>query len=71
MEPEFLTSSEVAQLLRIHLKTLYRYRSQRRGPPWHRVEGARAVLYRRADIDAYIATLRKDGDASVAAEGCA
>lgn len=53
MDAEFLTSREVATLLRIHPKTLSRLRTERRGPPWHQPEAGK-ILYRRSDIEAYL-----------------
>jgi hypothetical protein len=52
-DPEFLTAAEFARLRRCSLRTLDRERQTGRGCRYVRL-GAR-VLYRRADIERYVA----------------
>jgi hypothetical protein len=51
--PEFLTPAEWAQVRRCSVRTLGRERVNRIGCPYVRL--GNRILYRRADIDSYIA----------------
>jgi excisionase family DNA binding protein len=51
---EYLTVAETASIIRVTGRTLRRWREVRQGPPCARV-GERRVLYRRADLDAWLA----------------
>jgi len=57
----YLTTTEVAQMLRRSIQTLERHRRENRGLPYVRLEGA--VLYRRADVERYLslATIHPTG----------
>lgn len=48
-----LTPKEAAQFLGIPLGTLAQWRSQRRGPPYIKLE-ERLVRYRRSDLEEYL-----------------
>lgn len=50
--PDLLTVAELADLLRSPVSYVYRLRHERRGPRSVKVGGR--VLYRRADIDAWL-----------------
>lgn len=52
MEPEYLTTSEAAELLRTPVATLYQWRHKRVGPPARRV--GRKLLYRRDELVAWV-----------------
>lgn len=49
---DLLTPQETAEVLRVHQRTLRRWRSLRYGPPSHRI--GRLIRYRRADLDRWI-----------------
>jgi predicted DNA-binding transcriptional regulator AlpA len=49
----FLTSAELAKLLRVSAATVSRWRRERRGPPWLQV--GRCVRYERAGVLAWVA----------------
>lgn len=53
MLPEFLTSKEVAKLLRMTTGRLEHARIEGKGPPYYRL--GRAIRYDRADLDRWIA----------------
>jgi DNA-binding transcriptional MerR regulator len=44
----FMTDYEVAKLVRVHVGTLRRWRMERIGPPWVKLEGT--VRYPRAEL---------------------
>ncbi|WP_281244323.1 helix-turn-helix domain-containing protein [Aquisalimonas asiatica] len=47
-----MTTEEIAQYLRISVRTVIRMRQQREGPPWSRV--GRQVRYLRNEVDEYL-----------------
>ena len=49
---EMLTVDELAALLKVPVATIYRWRSQRDGPPGLRI--GRYVRFRRAEVDAWL-----------------
>ncbi len=49
-----LTPAQAAEFLRVTVHTLAEWRSERRGPPYVKLEG-RLVRYRHRDIESYIA----------------
>lgn len=49
---ELLTPDETAELLRVPVQLLYRWRYERRGPPSFKI--GRYVRYRRAEVEAWI-----------------
>jgi len=49
-----LTSKQTAELLGLPEGTLAQWRSQRRGPPYIKLEG-RLVRYRQSDLEDYLA----------------
>ncbi len=51
-EPELLTEREVAAKLRISTAALHKWRRERRGPAWVKLE--RAVRYPVSDLQAFI-----------------
>ena len=56
-DKEFLTSKEVADMLGIGEQSLRRWRTQGKGPPFVKIEGAR-VLYPRRDLEDWLRTAR-------------
>ena len=54
IEGEFLTDQQLCQMLHIDGRTSLRWRRDGGGPPFVRA-GERRILYRRADVDAWIA----------------
>ncbi len=50
---EFLSDAQLAELLKVTNRTTARWRNDGEGPPFIRA-GARRVLYRRVDIDAWL-----------------
>ena len=54
-DPEFLDQNEVAELVGVTVRTLYRWRAQERGPAFCRVVSTGAYFYRREDVDRYLA----------------
>jgi excisionase family DNA binding protein len=50
-QPPHLTTKEIAQRLRLHPRTLERWRREGAGPPFMKLGGR--VLYRQADIEEY------------------
>lgn len=61
---EFLTTSEVAEILQVEPETVSDWRARGEGPPHYRV--GRAIRYKRADLDAWLASNRVEpkGEAS-------
>lgn len=57
---DVLTTEEVARLVHLSTGTVRRWRTERYGPPWHRI-GRRAVFYDRADVEAWIQAQRRHG----------
>jgi excisionase family DNA binding protein len=58
---EFMTTPEVATLLRTKVPTVRSWRRLGTGPPYFRLNGKK-VLYRRGEVEAWIRDHR-DGDA--------
>jgi excisionase family DNA binding protein len=54
---EYLTESEVAELLKVSVGTLRRWRREGTGPPWLRL--GRGVRYLRAEVNAWAARQRE------------
>lgn len=52
---EFLTDAQLCELLHVDARTTLRWRTDGDGPSFVRV-GPRRLLYRRADVDAWIST---------------
>lgn len=59
---EYLSPAQVAELLGLSTRTLWRWRCRGTGPAWSRC-GDRAVRYRRADVDAWVAAGRVNAEA--------
>ena len=55
---EVLTTPELAYYLSISDRTLIRWRVKRVGPPWTKV--GHHVRYRRADVDAWLESQRRE-----------
>lgn len=62
--PEYLTTAEVAEMLRTPVETVRFWRHTRKGPASFKV--GRRVLYARADVEAFVAQARASdgGDAA-------
>lgn len=54
--PEWLTTADLAQELKVPVATVRKWREQGTGPPGHRL--GKHVRYRRADVDTWLATRR-------------
>lgn len=52
MTPEFLTPAQTADVLRVHVLTLARWRMNGTGPTYHKI--GHLVRYSRADLDLYL-----------------
>lgn len=61
MESDLLTAQQAAEFLLVHPITLARWRTANKGPAWIEVEGQ--FRYRRADIENYLATNKRNGSA--------
>nr|WP_231373888.1 helix-turn-helix domain-containing protein [Thioalkalivibrio sp. ALE11] len=48
-----MTPQQAAEYLHLSPRTLIRWRNMRKGPPW--VKLGHRVIYRRADLDAWLA----------------
>jgi excisionase family DNA binding protein len=57
MTDQLLTPAEVAQLLKVSVKTLAQWRSQRKGPAYIKVD--HSVRYRRTDIDHWLSQRKR------------
>ncbi len=53
MEPKYINTDEAARLYGIPKKTLENWRSQKRGPRYHK--SGKRVVYRVADLEAFMA----------------
>lgn len=53
--PEFMTTEEVAELCRVDSATVRWWRHVGRGPHSFRLAQSRRVLYRRADVEQWLA----------------
>lgn len=63
--PEYMTTEEVAELLRTSPETVRFWRTRGRGPKSFRV--GRRVLYARSDVEAFIAAARRESGRGSAA----
>lgn len=52
MSAEFLTTAQTADVLRVHILTLARWRMNGTGPTYHKI--GHLVRYSRADLDLYL-----------------
>ena len=59
---DLLTVQQVFELTGISVETLNQWRSQRKGPPYLKIEG-KLVRYRRADLIQYFAACRVSASA--------
>ncbi|NDL58333.1 helix-turn-helix domain-containing protein [Phytoactinopolyspora mesophila] len=59
---EYMTTAEVAELLRVPAETVRYWRYIGKGPRSFRV-GGRRVLYAREDVEAFVAAARAEGAA--------
>jgi excisionase family DNA binding protein len=57
---EYMTTAEVADLLRVPAETVRYWRYVGKGPKSFRV-GGRRVLYAREDVEAFVAAARAEG----------
>jgi len=53
-EPEYMTTAEVAELVRVPSETVRFWRHVGRGPKSFRLPGGRRVLYKRSDVAAWL-----------------
>jgi excisionase family DNA binding protein len=60
MDNPYLTTAEVAELLRVPEETARFWRHAGKGPKSFKVPGGRRVLYAREDVEAFIAAARAD-----------
>jgi hypothetical protein len=54
-DDELLTTEEVAGLLRNKPSTLKYWRHRHQGPPWIHLPGSNQILYRRSDLETWMA----------------
>ena len=59
---QYLTASQVCELLSVPLSTLYKWRHFGEGPPSIKV--GKVLRYRREDLDAWLAAHTASGDAA-------
>ena len=52
--PEYVTDTQLCELLQVDMRTTLRWRDDGTGRPYVRA-GPRRILYRRADVDAWLA----------------
>ena len=52
MNSELLNTTEAAEVLRLGMATLHRWRKAGKGPPY--IEMGRKVYYRRADLERWV-----------------
>ena len=50
---EYITDTQLCELVRVDPRTTQRWRTTEQGPPFVRV-GARRILYRRSDVEAWL-----------------
>lgn len=62
--PKYLTTTEVAELLRVPSETVRYWRHVGKGPSSFKIPGGRRVLYAAADVEAFVEAARKGGDAA-------
>ena len=55
---DYMTTAEVAELLRVPSETVRFWRHVGKGPRSFKIPGGRRVLYARADVEAFIAEAR-------------
>lgn len=55
---DLMTPKELAELLHVSVRTVHRWRAERRGPA--RVKAGHRVLYRRADVARWILANREE-----------
>lgn len=60
--PDYLTTSEVAEILRTTSESVRYWRHVGRGPKSFKAPGTRRVLYAREDVEKYIADAREQAD---------
>jgi excisionase family DNA binding protein len=65
-DQDFLTTAEVASLLRVPSETVRFWRHVGKGPRSFKIPGGRRVLYAREDVEAWLAAARaaRAGDAA-------
>ncbi len=68
-ETDLLTSKECAKYRRCSLRKLDRDRAEGRGPPYVRID--RRIFYRRVDVDRFISSRVRGGDADNSHSGAA
>ena len=54
-EPDLMSNDEVAAYLKMAPATIKFWRYQRKGPPFLRVPGSQQVLYKRDEVQAWLA----------------
>lgn len=64
MAQRFMTTNEVAEMLRVPSETVRWWRHANKGPRSFKPAGTRRVLYAVEDVEAWIAGAREAGDAA-------
>lgn len=59
--PRYLTTAEVADLLRVPSETVRFWRHVGKGPRSFKIPGSRRVLYAMADVEAFLDGARANG----------
>ena len=54
LEAKLMTPQEVSVYLDIPVGTLEQWRSQRRGPPFYKLDGSKLVRYGKRDLDDWL-----------------
>lgn len=60
-DQDYMTTAELAELLRVPTETARYWRHVGRGPRAFRIPGGRRVLYAREDVEAWLASARDGG----------
>jgi len=61
--PRYICEKDAAALLGLQRATLSNMRSQRRGPPYHRLGGGRVIRYRPDELQEWAERFRVDPEA--------
>lgn len=61
MTDRFMTTVEVAELLRVPAETVRYWRQVGKGPKSFKIPGGRRVLYAASDVEAFISAARGEG----------
>ena len=64
MSTTYLTTAEVAAIVRVPIETARYWRHVGKGPKSFKVPGGRRVLYAREDVEAWLESARNGGEAA-------